>query len=492
MVELSGWSVEYKEDLVAASLRDVLPLALTPEEQQEIDGTEGLVTALYTEIHSLGDDGKLRVLDQFRSAVSNHKDIPQYQRTVYVNDAIDLFFKIYNLRGTDVLWLFNTESAIDAVNQYRHLKQNFGKYNLYANAAFRSQRDVYLCAALKLHEGRHPEIPGCKAIEVSHAHAAFTIFINILQCERRDTHISVPQPVLDVCNQEKRGEALLSSESQDLRVQLEHISSLLNVSAAGIWKHVQSIAKKFGFKLQKRFHDRGGIRNQFESVTLIQDLPAISHWSLYDARVFPGRFVRVADWEAHETQLDMQRAEEILETELAITPASASVSPGMYEEFVHKDTLMELINRDKPNFPNTDAGAKQSKKWDTDQRRLHSMADACTELDEDVMVLRLSAYKKYMVGRRIMPSPSLQGMPKAYRGPLTYRYCHDLDIENCHYSIMSQIAAQHNVNLDCVKVLHDRDSVHIADARRCDAHIVPCHFCLNVIRDVGGCETINL
>ena len=68
-----------------------------------------------------------------------------------------------------------------------------------------------------------------------------------------------------------------------------------------------------------------------------------------------------------------------------------------------------------------------------------------SEDDDDQLCLHTQYYKKYGIGRQIATYPSLQSCPKKFRGPLAAAFCHDVDIENCHYSIMMQLAQRHNL-----------------------------------------------
>jgi hypothetical protein len=92
-----------------------------------------------------------------------------------------------------------------------------------------------------------------------------------------------------------------------------------------------------------------------------------------------------------------------------------------YEELVHDCTLTELCNANEPPFRDDVDGRNQRKKWNRDQKRLNAMHHDGVYRVDDARLLRLTCYKKYGVGRRIMAFPSLQACPKIHRGPLAYR-----------------------------------------------------------------------
>jgi hypothetical protein len=77
-----------------------------------------------------------------------------------------------------------------------------------------------------------------------------------------------------------------------------------------------------------------------------------------------------------------------------------------------------------------------------------------------VLVLRSAYVRKHGFGRRVADHPSLQGAPKRVRGPVAARFYHDIDVENCHYVLMLQIADQHGADLPSVRrYVQDRDAM---------------------------------
>eukprot|EP01047_Picozoa_sp_COSAG01_P051870 COSAG01_NODE_5395_length_4290_cov_5.110475_1_plen_466_part_10 len=363
---------------------------------------------------------------------------------------------MYYLRGASALSLFGNDETT-AEDSFRKLKDSFQKTVRYTNAAYRSQRDIYMNAALKHYQGHHPDMK-CKEIDYARGHDAWTIFTDTMQCRRDESVMSVPDNVIELLNREKRREALLGLDNE-IKQQMSHAASLLNAQAtATVWQCVQSICNRFGFKQRVKKYSctiNGTYhRNLFQTIELCRELPFVEHWSLYDSRVCPGRFVNIGEWARHEEELDIQAIEDIYERDTDCLPQTTLhlwTPLGTYEELVHKDTLVELTNAEPPPFPEDLDGQQQRKKWNSDQKRLQAMLDDHgINRDDGALVLRLPCYKKYGHGRRIMAFPSLQACPKIHRGPLAYRYCHDLDIENAHYSMMRQIAVEHGTTLACV------------------------------------------
>jgi hypothetical protein len=455
MAQRSGWPVEYKGDVAAARLRDLIaPRQLSEEESCEIEGTEGLVAKLAEQLQEDEHDAmKCHLLDMFRIHTEELLEKHASQRSVFDTCAVELFFHIYNLRGEDALPLFSDE----AVKAYRSLKANFGKITRYVNVVYRSQRDIYLHAALRYQQGHHPHMK-CKEINFAHSYDAWTIFTLTMQCRREESEIAVPEDVIDVLNREKRREALLGRDD-GVKQQMVHAASLLNVQkTATVWQCMHSICTQFGFKPHVKRCDRtingSNYRNLFRSIELRRDLPFLENWSLYDSRVLPSRFVKVGDWARHEEELDLQTIEDIYDRDtelLADITQGPQTQLGTYEELVDDCTLRKLYNADEPPFRDDADGRSQRKKWNRDQKRLNAMYHDGVYREDGAMVLRLTCYKKYGVGRRIMEFPSLQACPKIHRGPLANRYCHDLDIENAHYSMMRQIAEAHGAKLACVE-----------------------------------------
>jgi hypothetical protein len=456
MAEKSGWPVEYKGDVEAAQLRDlVTPCELSDEERHEIKGTEGLVSSLAEQLGPLDAADKLGLLDEFRTAADQVLNTHASQRDVFHNSAIELYFKMYYLRGADALSLFDSNA-----DSFKKLKNSFNKTVTYTNAVYRSQRDIYMNAALKAHEGHHPNMK-CKELDWAKSHDAWTIFTDTMQCRRDESVMSVPDNVIEVLNRERRREALLGLDNE-IKQQLSHAAANVNTSGNTVWACIQSICSKFGFKprVKKCGRTINGTyhRYQFQSIELRRDLPFVEHWSLYDSRVNPGRFVKINEWARHEAELDLQIIEDIYrrDTEpLGTIDQQPQTVLGTYEELAHKDTLVELTTAEPPPFRADADGQQQNKKWNTDQKRLNAMRQHGVDRDDGALVLRLTCYKKYGVGRRIMAFPSLQACPKIHRGPLAYRYCHDLDIENAHYSMMRQIAVEHGTTLVCLSYYCD-------------------------------------
>ena len=296
----------------------------------------------------------------------------------------------------------------------------------------------------------------CKEINFANSYDAWNIFTGVMECSRETQTISVPGAVLEAINCERRQEALLGL-NQHIKQRLTAAVGHIGLTEGGIWKCIQAIAKQFGFKHTVKTHNRtiNGTyyQKQFQSVELTLELSYLDNWSLYNPRVSPGRFINVHMWEAHEAEMDLQTIEDNYHNDMDLISSVTQNLPtpvGVYEELVHRDTLVELANADRPYFHDDDEGRKLGKKWDRDHTRLCAMQLQGCDKDGGSMVIRVSCYRKYGTGRRIMASPSLQGCPKVHRGPLAVRYCHDLDIENAHYSIMRQIAVEHGVVLTCV------------------------------------------
>jgi hypothetical protein len=81
-------------------------------------------------------------------------------------------------------------------DSFRKLKASFQKTVRYTNAAYRSQRDIYMNAALKHYQGHHPDMK-CKEIDCARGHDAWTIFTDTMQCRRDESVMSVPDNVIE-------------------------------------------------------------------------------------------------------------------------------------------------------------------------------------------------------------------------------------------------------------------------------------------------------
>eukprot|EP01043_Picozoa_sp_COSAG02_P060597 COSAG02_NODE_7951_length_2774_cov_1.891589_2_plen_493_part_00 len=186
-------------------------------------------------------------------------------------------------------------------------------------------------------------------------------------------------------------------------------------------------------------------------------LELVSMWTIYDRRCAPHRRVPVSEWQTHCEELDADTIERRYEEDLAslqlTSPQSAVVVPGSTVEIVNLEKLEELIARERPNG----LSSQQSQAWDNDMRRLNAML-AAGDRNEDGSLSYLTTYRRNRtVGRDVAVNSlcSLQGCPKKYRGPLAAEYFHDLDMENCHYLIMLQVAEAHGVSLSCVRYYVD-------------------------------------
>ena len=86
-------------------------------------------------------------------------------------------------------------------------------------------------------------------------------------------------------------------------------------------------------------------------------------------------------------------------------------------------------------------------------KRLQHILDTGAEGTDGTVTNRVTYHQNYAVGREVVDDAlvSLQLCPRAYRGPLAAGHYHDLDMENCHYLIMVQIAEQHGTPLECVR-----------------------------------------
>eukprot|EP01043_Picozoa_sp_COSAG02_P075438 COSAG02_NODE_15558_length_1160_cov_1.367578_1_plen_332_part_10 len=203
--------------------------------------------------------------------------------------------------------------------------------------------------------------------------------------------------------------------------------------------------------------------------------------------------IPVTKWDQHLEQIDYTTAESYFLEEIisagTFGPATSAgpphqVLPGSFCEIVDieaLDRLMEDIPKpstttsldriyapQRPTRSATHAQRKQYaedlKKWSArstkdkqDAKNLKMLEDIKSKGrrndTECTLSLEITYRRMYTVGRDVVveATRSLQLCPKAIRGPLAATIYHDLDMENCHYMIMVQIAESHEVDLMSVR-----------------------------------------
>jgi hypothetical protein len=251
------------------------------------------------QMSSSGPDEKLHYIEEFRAACEQLiDDKARARHSVFDKTAIDLYWQIYNFRGAHALEVVEGCCLKD-------LKSNRGKIARLANAAYRSERDILLRAALKFDQGHHPSMK-CKDVNFANDYVAWKIFTDIMDCRRKDRVIQVPDRVLEAMNREKRREALLG-DCQEIKQRLNTAAAKVNVGGGGVFTCIKGIAAAFGFKPAVDYRNRtiNGTyyQKQFESVMLnIQQFNDtwVDKWSLHDLRVCPTAWVNVNEWENHQ------------------------------------------------------------------------------------------------------------------------------------------------------------------------------------------------
>ena len=462
-----GWAVELAEPSGAGEMEALFPDVDMDEQMLLTDGVRLLADNMMEQMNDMECASEhTEYIQEFLSVSTVRYDhsnkgeagyVDTHQRSVFDVAAADLYYLLREL---------HVPRAYECICDLDVLKKHGPSARRLAQAVYLSRREVSLVAALSLsNETEHVDTGG-RASESLNAHECWRVFCDVMGIDGRSLRscgaFCAPDGVVDVLNREHRKEALLG-EDYRLKDRLLNAASLVGSTPGTMWKAVQKISRQFGLKPEKAKVMIDGTRNCFGSVGFSlspETLRLVDACTIYDRRCAPHRRIPVIEWNRHCEALDSDTAErcyeEQVQASLSLVEQGSrqhTVVPGSTLEVVSLEKLNELLAREKPAALN----AEQSRAWDADMNRLNEMLATGDEGEDGTLSYTTTYRRNHTVGRDVAVNSlrSLQGCPKKYRGELAAEYFHDLDMENCHYMLMVQIADAHDVDLKCVRYYVD-------------------------------------
>jgi hypothetical protein len=473
-----GWAVEMAAPSGTGEMEALFPDVDLHEQMLLQDGVRLLVDSMTEEMDDMecasDQTGYIQKFLDISTVRYDHANkgetgyIDTHMRSVFDVASADLY---YMLRDLYIPRAYDCICDLDAL-----IKHGPNARRL-AQAVYLSRREVSLVAALSLsNESEHVDTGG-RASESLNAHECWRVFCDIMGVDSRSLQsccaFCAPDGVVDVLNREHRTEALLGEDYQ-LKDRLLNAASLVGGTPSTMWKAVHRISRLFGLKAEKTKVMIDGTRNCFGSVSFSlspDTMRLVDACTIYDRRCAPHRRIPVIEWEAHCEALDSDTAErcyeEEMQTSLSLIEQGSrqhTTVPGSTLEVVSQEILEELIAREKPAALNSE----QSRTWDADMNRLNEMHATGDKGENGTLSFTTTYRRNHTVGRDVAVNSlrSLQGCPKKYRGQLAAEYFHDLDMENCHYMLMVQIADAHGVDLKCVRYYVDNRDECLQRVRR--------------------------
>ena len=266
----------------------------------------------------------------------------------------------------------------------------------------------------------------------------------------------------------------ISEQGARLSDALSTATTLLGLKPSGsIWKSMQSLARLFGMKIQKEKCEESSangsrIQGLFKSATIVfEHADIMGHWLIPDH----SQFIPVSQWDAHQAIADYDTAEQMFSAEYERPNVDRAVV-GQRVERVVKSALdaFEEDARQKYEESLQRRGDKDKRTRDAKMtwdylKRMFARGEGDPNND-DVLLLGTDYIVKYGIGRQVGTRPSLQSCCRKFRGALAKVFYHDVDIANCHFVLMLQVAKGHGVDLPT------------------DAHYADPHHRENVLKDV--------
>ena len=236
------------------------------------------------------------------------------------------------------------------------------------------------------------------------------------------------------------------------------VTALLGIKpAGGIWKSLQSFYRLYGMKVVKEKREESGpngrrIQGLFKSAKVVfEHADIMDRWLAQDQ----SQFIPVSQWPAHLAIVDYDLAENMFSAEYERPPDNTPVV-GERVERVVKSALVSFEQEAKQNYEDLkdkhdliDKLIEDAKnEWYYLKRMLKRGRDDPDS--NDVLLLRTDYIIKYGIGRQVGTWPSLQSCCRKFRGALAKAFYHDIDVANCHFVLMLQVAKDHGVVLPTV------------------------------------------
>ena len=335
------------------------------------------------------------------------------------------------------------------------------------------------------------------------------IFCRNMGIQREDLlsgdEFTAPGHIIELLNKEHRGMALFGRDF-DLRCIFVETARLLGDTPDYLWKAIQKIARHFGYRIKKAECTIDGKKHCFASVAFKLQFSTdfLNMQKLYCFRTF--KQICVTQWANHRERLDYESVElrflDEMNAILSMVPGSPESPPSQAPTRTFRETVdleqfelclgrleTQVSRMKKPRLdstkPSRGASRERRKEYAVKLKMWRREMAEYNDVNEKLKILQTMkehgerndaectlsfevAYKcLYAVGRDVVVDSkrSLQLCPKKLRGPLGASIYHDLDMENCHYMIMVQIAESHGVQLAGVHRYVDNRAKYLQDVR---------------------------
>ena len=279
-----------------------------------------------------------------------------------------------------------------------------------------------------------------------------------------DDEVSLAQRFVDLANRCIRKETT-ESDNNTLK-QLRQTKEYLGVGGkdSTLQEVLRAIAKAIGMKLidvkKKESLPNGTRKLLVQSMKLERLLPEVSDaWLVYSDVL--GAEVRVDSWVSAHTSAQL----DALEAGFSNDPDYGDLFTAAYQED-SDDMRMEKINAAEvaaaltrlTHVRNTLGCQSLTPQIERNLRELNMLEaidqNAEPEDQNGIRRLRVVYGKRSHLGRRTASYPSMQACPSSLRPLLLKNYYHDIDIVNCHPSLMIQVCAKMG-KLDAIPKLRE-------------------------------------
>ena len=208
----------------------------------------------------------------------------------------------------------------------------------------------------------------------------------------------------------------------------------------------------------------------------------VDAWRVWSPRL--QRSVCVAEWDQAHGDINEEEVQEAMDAELdpALFAPDDAAGGGerrveMIDAVAHAKELLRL--RAKPKRNRT----QQDTRWlhwleKADEAAHPPRRDG--EEAPDIRKITTTYHKRRVIGRRTASYPSMQNCPKGLRKRLVKRFYHDIDMVNCHPTLMVQVALKMGVPPEEIETLveyvHGEEDEDGRNGRERILHRIMTHF----------------
>ena len=284
----------------------------------------------------------------------------------------------------------------------------------------------------------------------------------LLDLESPYMNCGIPQQIVDIARRETFKQSTDSDHT--FKKSLEMLVMELgakNVSAAGTLGLLKAAATALGMELdckKKRIHHpaataKCGKMRVVESMCFTRFLPDIvDNWQLHSRRL--GFKVATAEWERMHASVDEEDGALGMENDAELDASLFTQEHGVGDQRTEKIDGAAL-RTELTRLSNLQNRTPRDKRW----LDWLSAADvAASEPGDDGMRSLTVTYGKSFsraIGRRTASHPSMQHCPSGLRPLLIRHLYHDVDIANCHPTLMLQVAEKMEVPPEKIEPLRE-------------------------------------